>query len=135
MEGWQAVDRTGVFTGNSQFLIAIVQQSTAQYPCIHLEIETPKAPFDNDFPKAGRTEKQFVKWVLSSSNWSVASGKRSGETTAHNNRCVFVIADSVSSPLEPSVRFPVSMLPFINLAPMSLVEFSHSMPDPVETDF
>ena len=63
MEGWQTVDRNGVFTGNSQFLITIVQQPTAQHPCIYLKIGTPKASFDDDFPKAGRTEKQFVQAI------------------------------------------------------------------------
>ena len=67
MDERQAVDRNGVLTGNRQFLIAVVQQPTAQHPRINLKIGTPKATLDGNFPKAGRTGQAGTKksqgWV------------------------------------------------------------------------
>src|SRR5664280_2199484 len=60
---WQVVDVDGVFAGDGQFGVAVIQQSAAQQPRIHPEVLSSEAAFDgiishmlaalksNSFPK------------------------------------------------------------------------------------
>lgn len=50
----QGVDRNAVFAGDRQFVVAVIEQAPAQYPCVDLEIVSAEAALDGDFPQAQR---------------------------------------------------------------------------------
>ena len=64
VEGRQPVDGKGVFAGDGQFAITVVEQPPAQEPRIHSEIVPPEATLDGDFPYAGRTEHRLILGVF-----------------------------------------------------------------------
>ena len=60
----QAVERHGMFAGDRQFNIAVIQQTTPQERRISTKVASTQAPFDGNLPQAGRAEDQFIGGVI-----------------------------------------------------------------------
>jgi hypothetical protein len=60
----QIVERDGVFAGDRQLIITVIQETAAQKPGVGPKIAATEAVLDRDLPQAGRTEDRLVPRIV-----------------------------------------------------------------------
>jgi hypothetical protein len=64
MNGRQAFNKDSVRTGDGQFKVAVIQQTSPEQTGVYLEVVAAQTVFDRDFPQAGGAEKQVVTRIF-----------------------------------------------------------------------